>query len=62
MGHNCHLYKELKKWQLQAIAYGFLPGGARLHSCMTPHGFDTKTCEVSSQHLNGLLHKLVDKG
>ncbi|KAL4194731.1 hypothetical protein AMTRI_Chr05g69960 [Amborella trichopoda] len=34
---------------------GFLPGGASLHSCMTPHGPDTKTfeatvsCEKSSE-------------
>ncbi|RRT43347.1 hypothetical protein B296_00038197, partial [Ensete ventricosum] len=26
---------------------GFLPGGASLHSCMTPHGPDTKTYEAS---------------
>lgn len=31
---------------LQAKADGFLPGGASLHSCMTPHGPDTKTFEV----------------
>ncbi|KAI8547315.1 hypothetical protein RHMOL_Rhmol07G0185600 [Rhododendron molle] len=30
----------------QAKADGFLPGGASLHSCMTPHGPDTKTFEV----------------
>ena len=28
---------------------GFLPGGASLHSCMTPHGPDAKTCEVASK-------------
>lgn len=28
-----------------AKADGFLPGGASLHSCMTPHGPDTKTFE-----------------
>uniref|UniRef100_A0A0A9D966 homogentisate 1,2-dioxygenase n=1 Tax=Arundo donax TaxID=35708 RepID=A0A0A9D966_ARUDO len=27
-------------------ADGFLPGGASLHSCMTPHGPDTKTYEA----------------
>lgn len=32
----------------QAKADGFLPGGASLHSCMTPHGPDTKTFEVCS--------------
>lgn len=26
---------------------GFLPGGASLHSCMTPHGPDTKTYEAT---------------
>ncbi|KAJ3683118.1 hypothetical protein LUZ60_013345 [Juncus effusus] len=26
---------------------GFLPGGASLHSCMTPHGPDTKTFEAT---------------
>lgn len=31
---------------MQAKADGFLPGGASLHSCMTPHGPDTKTYEV----------------
>ncbi|GAB2284443.1 hypothetical protein Dimus_018896 [Dionaea muscipula] len=30
----------------EAKADGFLPGGASLHSCMTPHGPDTKTFEV----------------
>lgn len=30
----------------QAKADGFVPGGASLHSCMTPHGPDTKTYEV----------------
>lgn len=29
----------------EAKAEGFLPGGASLHSCMTPHGPDTKTYE-----------------
>lgn len=36
---------------MQAKADGFLPGGASLHSCMTPHGPDTKTYEVS--HADG---------
>ena len=31
----------------QAKADGFLPGGASLHSCMIPHGPDTKTYEVN---------------
>ena len=62
MGQNFHLYKELKNWKFQAKADGFLPGGASLHSCMTPHGPDTKTYEVSSQLHIGLLHKLVDIG
>ena len=30
----------------QAKAEGFLPGGASLHSCMSPHGPDTVTFEV----------------
>ncbi|GKA74826.1 harbinger transposase-derived nuclease domain-containing protein [Tanacetum coccineum] len=30
----------------EAKADGFHPGGASLHSCMTPHGPDTKTCET----------------
>lgn len=36
-------------WQscFQAKADGFLPGGASLHSCMTPHGPDTTTYEVT---------------
>ena len=29
-------------------AEGFLPGGASLHNCMTPHGPDTATFEVAS--------------
>lgn len=32
---------------VQAKADGFLPGGASLHSCMTPHGPDTKTYEAT---------------
>ncbi|XP_048235342.1 homogentisate 1,2-dioxygenase isoform X2 [Ricinus communis] len=31
----------------EAKADGFVPGGASLHSCMTPHGPDTKTYESS---------------
>lgn len=31
---------------LQAKVDGFLPGGASLHNCMTPHGPDTKSYEV----------------
>ncbi|GAB2243407.1 hypothetical protein Droror1_Dr00020182 [Drosera rotundifolia] len=30
----------------KAKAEGFHPGGASLHSCMTPHGSDTKTFEI----------------
>ena len=30
-------------------AEGFLPGGASLHNCMTPHGPDTATFEAASQ-------------
>lgn len=36
-----------KPLTIQAKADGFLPGGASLHSCMTPHGPDTKTYEVT---------------
>jgi hypothetical protein len=31
---------------LQGKAGGFVPGGASLHNCMTPHGVDTATYEV----------------
>ncbi|XP_071907365.1 homogentisate 1,2-dioxygenase isoform X2 [Coffea arabica] len=31
----------------EAKADGFLPGGASLHSCMTPHGPDTKSYEAT---------------
>ncbi|KAG9446114.1 hypothetical protein H6P81_012242 [Aristolochia fimbriata] len=31
----------------EAKADGFVPGGASLHSCMTPHGPDTKTFEAT---------------
>ena len=30
-------------------AEGFLPGGASLHNCMTPHGPDAATFEAASQ-------------
>ena len=30
-------------------AAGFLPGGASLHNCMTPHGPDAATFEAASQ-------------
>nr|CAD1822336.1 unnamed protein product [Ananas comosus var. bracteatus] len=33
--------------EFMAKADGFLPGGASLHSCMTPHGPDTKTYEAT---------------
>lgn len=39
------------KYNFQAKADGFLPGGASLHSCMTPHGPDTKTYEVNHSPL-----------
>lgn len=32
----------------EAKADGFLPGGASLHSCMTPHGPDTTTYEATT--------------
>jgi homogentisate 1,2-dioxygenase len=28
---------------------GFVPGGASLHNCMTPHGPDTKTVKKASE-------------
>ncbi|XP_026657517.2 homogentisate 1,2-dioxygenase-like [Phoenix dactylifera] len=31
----------------EAKADGFLPGGASLHSCMTPHGPDARTYEAT---------------
>ena len=37
----------------QAKADGFLPGGASLHNCMTPHGPDTKTYEATISRLGG---------
>ncbi|KAG5552574.1 hypothetical protein RHGRI_010604 [Rhododendron griersonianum] len=36
----------------EAKSDGFLPGGASLHSCMTPHGPDTKTYEETIAHGN----------
>ncbi|RLM54196.1 protein MEI2-like 2 isoform X1 [Panicum miliaceum] len=36
----------------EAKADGFLPGGASLHSCMTPHGPDTKTYEATISRAN----------
>eukprot|EP01112_Ceratiomyxa_fruticulosa_P010897 TRINITY_DN2906_c0_g1_i1.p1 TRINITY_DN2906_c0_g1~~TRINITY_DN2906_c0_g1_i1.p1 ORF type:complete len:436 (-),score=59.24 TRINITY_DN2906_c0_g1_i1:296-1603(-) len=33
----------------EAKQEGFLPGGASLHSCMTPHGPDTETFEKASK-------------
>ncbi|CAM8891147.1 unnamed protein product [Rhodiola kirilowii] len=36
----------------EAKADGFLPGGASLHSCMTPHGPDTKTFEGNIAQCN----------
>uniref|UniRef100_A0ACD6A991 Uncharacterized protein n=1 Tax=Avena sativa TaxID=4498 RepID=A0ACD6A991_AVESA len=35
----------------EAKADGFLPGGASLHSCMTPHGPDTRTYEATISKL-----------
>jgi len=32
----------------EAKKEGFLPGGASIHSCFTPHGPDTKTFELAS--------------
>ncbi|KAM3196932.1 hypothetical protein ACQJBY_072556 [Aegilops geniculata] len=37
----------------EAKADGFLPGGASLHSCMTPHGPDTKTYEATIGRVGG---------
>lgn len=46
----------------QAKADGFLPGGASLHSCMTPHGPDTKTFEVNlcSYIFNVNYHQIIE--
>jgi homogentisate 1,2-dioxygenase len=35
---------------LQGKADTFVPGGASLHNCMTPHGVDTATYEVLLSH------------
>ncbi|MBA0705456.1 hypothetical protein Golax_017647, partial [Gossypium laxum] len=44
-----------------AKADGFLPGGASLHSCMTPHGPDTKTYEATVARGNEAgPHKITD--
>ncbi|MEW5302409.1 MAG: hypothetical protein WDW36_005200 [Sanguina aurantia] len=42
----------LIKGQYEGKKTGFLPGGASLHLCMTPHGPDTETYEhaVASEH------------
>lgn len=37
----------------EAKADGFLPGGASLHNCMTPHGPDTKSYEVLYARVKG---------
>ncbi|KAL2944438.1 Homogentisate 1 2-dioxygenase [Bienertia sinuspersici] len=45
----------------EAKADGFLPGGASLHSCMTPHGPDTKTYEATiSCGENARPYKITD--
>uniref|UniRef100_A0A7N0SY26 Homogentisate 1,2-dioxygenase n=1 Tax=Kalanchoe fedtschenkoi TaxID=63787 RepID=A0A7N0SY26_KALFE len=45
----------------EAKADGFLPGGASLHSCMTPHGPDTKTFESTVAQSNGTgPHRITD--
>ncbi|PKI37681.1 hypothetical protein CRG98_041974 [Punica granatum] len=45
----------------EAKADGFLPGGASLHICMTPHGPDTKTYEATiAQGNEAGPHKLTD--
>jgi homogentisate 1,2-dioxygenase len=38
----------LVRGQYDAKADGFLPGGASMHLCMTPHGPDTKTFESAT--------------
>ncbi|KAG7534159.1 RmlC-like cupin domain superfamily [Arabidopsis thaliana x Arabidopsis arenosa] len=38
----------------EAKADGFLPGGASLHSCMTPHGPDTTTYEATIARVNAM--------
>ncbi|CAN1249045.1 Homogentisate 1,2-dioxygenase [Linum perenne] len=45
----------------EAKADGFLPGGASLHSCMTPHGPDTKTYEATiAQGNEAKPHKITN--
>ncbi|CAJ2645472.1 unnamed protein product [Trifolium pratense] len=40
---------------------GFLPGGASLHNCMTPHGPDTKSYEATISRGNNVgPHKITD--
>lgn len=40
---------------------GFLPGGASLHSCMTPHGPDTKSYEATiARGANAEPHRIRD--
>lgn len=39
----------LIRGRYDAKAEGFLPGGASLHACMTPHGPDTATFERAIQ-------------
>ncbi|KAM7250542.1 hypothetical protein ACFE04_022425 [Oxalis oulophora] len=47
--------------EYEAKADGFLPGGASLHNCMTPHGPDTKTYEATIARGNEAgPHKLTD--
>ncbi|GAB4849427.1 hypothetical protein Ancab_004222 [Ancistrocladus abbreviatus] len=46
---------------IQAKADGFLPGRASLHSCMTPHGPDTKTYEATIARGNEAgLYRITD--
>ncbi|GAU21324.1 hypothetical protein TSUD_372180 [Trifolium subterraneum] len=45
----------------EAKADGFLPGGASLHNCMTPHGPDTKSYEATISRGNNVgPHKITD--
>nr|GEX02880.1 homogentisate 1,2-dioxygenase [Tanacetum cinerariifolium] len=45
----------------EAKADGFLPGGASLHSCMTPHGPDTKTYEATiARGSDAAPHRIKD--
>ncbi|EPS72524.1 hypothetical protein M569_02231, partial [Genlisea aurea] len=50
----------LIKGEYEAKADGFLPGGASLHSCMTPHGPDTKTFEATLGVENDAPKRLPD--